>query len=105
MVYCESKATKTTYPFDVIRGTVNSPCSDDPLCQAVEKAIKAGLTVVIAAGNSGPGRRTIESPGISPSAITVGAVDDRRTLTQRTTGLPRIQAADLHREGERNQTS
>ncbi|CAH1059853.1 Serine protease AprX [Paenibacillus pseudetheri] len=64
-------------------GTVNSPCADDPLCQAVEKAIKAGLTVVIAAGNSGPGRRTIESPGISPSAITVGAVDDRRTLTQK----------------------
>lgn len=64
-------------------GTVNSTCADDPLCQAVEKAIKAGLTVVIAAGNSGPGRRTIESPGISPSAITVGAVDDRRTLTQK----------------------
>jgi serine protease AprX len=64
-------------------GTVNSSCADDPLCQAVEKAIKAGLTVVIAAGNSGPRRRTIESPGTSPSAITVGAVDDRRTLTQK----------------------
>ncbi|WP_209445809.1 S8 family peptidase [Paenibacillus etheri] len=64
-------------------GTVNSTCVDDPLCQAVEKAIRAGLTVVIAAGNSGPKRSTIESPGISPSAITVGAVDDRRTLTQK----------------------
>lgn len=65
-------------------GTVNAPCcADDPLCQAVEKATKAGLTVVIAAGNSGPGRSTIESPGISPSAITVGAVDDRRTLVQK----------------------
>jgi serine protease AprX len=64
-------------------GTVNSSCADDPLCQAVEKAIKAGLTVVIAAGNSGPRRGTIESPGTSPSAITVGAVDDRRTLTQK----------------------
>lgn len=64
-------------------GTVNSPCADDPLCQAVEKAVKAGLIVVIAAGNSGPKRSTIESPGISPSAITVGAVDDRRTLTQK----------------------
>lgn len=63
-------------------GAVNPPCSEDPLCQAVEKAVKAGLTVVIAAGNSGPGRKTIESPGICPSAITVGAVDDRRTLVQ-----------------------
>ncbi|MGN7760767.1 S8 family peptidase [Paenibacillus sp. 22594] len=64
-------------------GPVSTSCKDDLLCQAVEKAVKAGLTVVIAAGNSGPGRKTIESPGISPSAITVGAVDDRRTLTQK----------------------
>ncbi|MNO30522.1 Serine protease AprX [compost metagenome] len=64
-------------------GPVSTSCNDDLLCQAVEKAVKAGLTVVIAAGNSGPGRKTIESPGISPSAITVGAIDDRRTLTQK----------------------
>lgn len=64
-------------------GPVNTSCKDDPLCQAVEKAVQAGLTVVIAAGNSGPGPKTIESPGISPSAITVGAVNDMRTLTQR----------------------
>lgn len=63
-------------------GPVNTSCEDDLLCQAVEKAVKAGLTVVIAAGNSGPGRRTIESPGVSPSSITVGAVDDRRTVPQ-----------------------
>ncbi|NJJ41993.1 S8 family peptidase [Paenibacillus apii] len=63
-------------------GPVNSPCSDDPLCQAVEQAVKAGLSVVIAAGNGGPGYGTIETPGNSPSAITVGAVDDRRTLLQ-----------------------
>lgn len=63
-------------------GSVNTAWEDDPLCQAVEKAAKAGLIVVIAAGNSGPGRSTIESPGNSPSAITVGAVDDRRSLVQ-----------------------
>ncbi|QWU17938.1 serine protease AprX [Paenibacillus sophorae] len=63
-------------------GPINSSYKDDPLCQAVEQAVKAGLTVVIAAGNGGPGYGTIESPGNSPSAITVGAVDDRRTLPQ-----------------------
>lgn len=63
-------------------GPVYTSSGDDPLSQAVEKAVKAGLTVVIAAGNSGPGRGTVESPGISPSAITVGAVDDRRTVKQ-----------------------
>jgi len=63
-------------------GPAFSPCKDDLLCEAVEKAVQAGLTVIIAAGNSGPGRATIESPGISPSSITVGAVDDRRTVVQ-----------------------
>ncbi|MDF2723614.1 MAG: hypothetical protein K0Q59_3289 [Paenibacillus sp.] len=63
-------------------GKADTSCGDDPLCQAVGKAVKAGLVVVIAAGNSGPGRRTIESPGNNRSAITVGAVDDRRTITQ-----------------------
>ncbi|WP_238654703.1 S8 family peptidase [Paenibacillus piscarius] len=64
-------------------GPVAPDVKDDLLVQAVERAVKAGLTVVIAAGNHGPGRRTVESPGISPSAITVGAVNDRRTLTQK----------------------
>ncbi|CQR54819.1 S8 family peptidase [Paenibacillus riograndensis] len=64
-------------------GPISTSCRDDLLCQAVEKAVQAGLTVVIAAGNSGPGRKTIESPGISPAAVTVGAVDDRRTLPQK----------------------
>lgn len=64
-------------------GPVTSSAKDDILVQAVEKAVKAGLTVVIAAGNSGPRRATVESPGISPSAITVGAVNDRRTVTQK----------------------
>ncbi|MCL6602870.1 MAG: S8 family peptidase [Paenibacillus sp.] len=63
-------------------GPVSTSCEDDPLCQAVEKAVRAGLTVVVAAGNRGPGRSSIESPGNSPLAITVGAVDDRRTLVQ-----------------------
>lgn len=63
-------------------GPVSNSGEDDLLTQAVEKAVKAGLTVVISAGNSGPGPRSIDSPGISPFAITVGAVNDRRTITQ-----------------------
>ncbi|TYP79078.1 S8 family peptidase [Paenibacillus methanolicus] len=57
-------------------------CQDDLLCQAVERAVRSGIVVVAAAGNNGPGQGTIESPGNSPSAITVGAVDDRRTIAQ-----------------------
>jgi serine protease AprX len=58
-------------------------CSDDPVCRAAERAWRAGLVVVTSAGNSGPASRSIESPGISPLLITVGAADDRRTVTQR----------------------
>jgi subtilisin family serine protease len=58
---------------------------DDPLCRAVQRAVDAGIVVVAAAGNFGldpDGRRVyggITSPGISPSAITVGAVDTHGT--------------------------
>src|SRR6185312_728324 len=52
---------------------------DDPLCQEVEKAWKAGITVVVAAGNGGRntpanGYGTISAPGNDPRVITVGAM-------------------------------
>jgi serine protease AprX len=51
----------------------------DPLCQAVEKAWKAGIVVVVAAGNGGRdttygGYGTIQVPGNDPLVITVGAM-------------------------------
>lgn len=62
-------------------GTIpNSSQSKDPLCRAVDKAIKSGLVVVAAAGNNGPDKESILSPGISREVITVGAVDDKRTI-------------------------
>ncbi len=53
----------------------------DPLDQAVEKAWAAGITVVVSAGNSGPGNGTILSPGDDPLVITAGAVDDGGQVT------------------------
>ncbi|WP_396453270.1 S8 family serine peptidase, partial [Actinomadura sp.] len=58
---------------------------DDPLVQAVERAVSAGLVVVTSAGNWGTlpdGTRVrdgITSPGNAPSAITVGALDTMGT--------------------------
>jgi serine protease AprX len=57
-------------------------CNNDPLCQAVSKAVRAGLVVTVSAGNDGPGKGSIDSPGISPSAITVGATNDRSTVRE-----------------------
>lgn len=63
-----------------IGSPTNNPCNKDPLCRAVTEAVDNGITVVVAAGNSGPNERTILSPGINPHVITVGAVDDKRTI-------------------------
>lgn len=55
--------------------------SYSPLDKAVMAAWEKGLTMVVAAGNRGPGKYTISSPGVCPHVITVGALDDRSTAT------------------------
>src|SRR2546427_2546353 len=62
----------------------------DPLCRAVASAVRKGIVVVVAAGNDGgvgTGFGTITSPGNAPSAITVGAMDDRNTVPLNDDGL------------------
>ena len=51
----------------------------DPWAQAAEKAWEAGIMVVVAAGNEGPGEGTVSTPGIDPKVLTVGAIDDQNT--------------------------
>jgi len=54
----------------------------DPMSAAVEIAWRRGLVVVAASGNGGPQGGTVETPGIDPYVITVGATDDRGTLSR-----------------------
>jgi len=61
---------------------VTAPAKFDPLVQAVESAVRRNIIVVVAAGNDGPGYASINSPGNSPSAITVGAADGKTTVTR-----------------------
>jgi serine protease AprX len=49
----------------------------DPLNYAVERLWTQGVTVLVAAGNSGPSLGTIMKPGDDPMVITVGAYDDK----------------------------
>lgn len=77
----ETKDKYNTKILNLSLGTpANVPSDKDPLCKAVDAATKAGLIVIVAAGNSGPKEGTILSPGISKNVITVGAVDDKRTI-------------------------
>ena len=75
---------KSKYNIRVINLSLGRPIFEsyalDPLCQAVEQAWKAGIVVVVAAGNNGrdlalntEGYGTIEAPGNDPYALTVGA--------------------------------
>lgn len=52
---------------------------DDPVVKAVDAAWDNGISVFVAAGNSGPDSQSIASPGISPKIITIGAADDNDT--------------------------
>ena len=78
---------QSTYNIRVINLSLGRPITQsyttDPLCQAVEAAWKAGIVVVVAAGNGGrdnsqgtQGYGTITSPGNDPYVITVGASND-----------------------------
>lgn len=55
----------------------------DVLATGAERLWDEGLFVVAAAGNSGPKTRTITTPGVSAKLLTVGASDDKRTMTPR----------------------
>ena len=67
----------------------------DPLCRAVRAAVNAGVVVVVAAGNQGQvgsGFGTILSPANEPSAVTVGAMDDSRTVAREDDVLAKFSA-------------
>ena len=67
---------------------VMEPAATDPLDQAVLKATSAGIAVIASAGNTGkaadgtPILGGITSPGNSPYAITVGAINTKGTVTR-----------------------
>ena len=59
---------------DIISMSIGGPAlTYDPLMQAVDWAYSMNVTVIVAAGNSGPGYKTVESPAAAHGAIAVGA--------------------------------
>ncbi len=61
-------------------GTDDIEGEDAALVRGVNAAWDAGLVVVAAAGNNGPKKGTITTPGISRKIITVGSSDDAETV-------------------------
>lgn len=90
---------KAALGIDVVNLSLGHPiyeaAATDPLVQAVEKATRAGLVVVVAAGNVGENPETgvvgyagVMSPGNAPSAITVGAVKTKGTVERSDDRIP-----------------
>ncbi|MBA2303097.1 MAG: S8 family peptidase [Acidobacteria bacterium] len=74
---------------------IYEPAGQDPLVQAVEAAVRAGIVVVAAAGNHGVSTKTgqagyagVVSPANAPSAITVGVVKTFDTTTRLDDRIP-----------------
>jgi serine protease AprX len=86
-------AHRTQYNIRVINLSLGHPVTEsaatDPLCEAVAHAAQAGIVVVVSAGNNGrtaDGRTvlgSITSPGNSPYALTVGALNTWGTVDRR----------------------
>jgi subtilisin family serine protease len=68
--------------FDVLSMSFGATADTNPdiTVTATEAAVAAGRIVVIAAGNDGPDATTIGTPGIAPSAITVGATSNAHVV-------------------------
>jgi len=63
---------------------------NSPLCQTIERAVREGIVVVCAVGNAGmaPGHPVLP-PACSPSAISVGGLDDQNSLDRARRGMYR----------------
>jgi minor extracellular serine protease Vpr len=66
---------------DIINLSLGVNRTNDKIEDAINQAVKNGIVVVAAAGNSGPDLRTIGSPGKDPYAITVGATYNNITAS------------------------
>lgn len=62
----------------------------NPLCELVEEAVRVGLIVVCAVGNAGLApNHPVLPPASSPSAISVGGLDDQNSLDRARRGMYR----------------
>ena len=66
-----------------VGGDYEASYLDDPICEGVEAAARAGILVCSAVGNAGysPGHAVIP-PASSPSALSVGGFNDRNRLSR-----------------------
>jgi serine protease AprX len=98
--------SKSAYNIRVINLSLSSAAAEsyktDPLDAAVEQAWNSGITVVAAAGNEALTNDGVTfSPANDPWVITVGALDDRGTMTRLDDALAPWSSRGLTQDGVR----
>jgi serine protease AprX len=66
-----------------VGGDYEASYLDDPICEGVEEATRAGILVCAAVGNAGHSKKhAVIPPASSPSALSVGGFNDRNRLSR-----------------------
>lgn len=75
----------------IISMSLGGPQAQSTLQQAVDNAWYAGLLVVCAAGNTGPGEGTVNYPGKYASAVAVAAMDYNENIPEWSSRGPEVE--------------
>lgn len=78
---------------NIISMSLGSPYPDEIIHRAIVEAVRAGVIVVCAAGNSGPAANTVEYPGKWSEAIAVGAINANRQVATFSSRGPEVAIA------------
>ena len=70
----------TVLKVHVISLSLGGPSPDDYLPPAINRAVAAGVLVIVAAGNDGPRENTDGYPARYPGVVSVAACDDQRKV-------------------------
>ncbi|MBE1492445.1 S8 family serine peptidase [Plantactinospora soyae] len=77
----------------VVNLSLGGPAAEgpDPVTEALDAlSASSGTLFVVSAGNAGPGRQTVATPGTADRALTVGAVDGRDGIADFSSRGPRL---------------
>lgn len=78
---------------DLINMSLGTPSESNAMKQAVEAVYNAGITIVAAAGNSGPDNNTVLYPGKYPQVIAVSAIDQEDKIAYFSSVGPEVDLA------------
>lgn len=78
---------------DVISMSLGSQSPDNLIHSAIQKAVAAGITVVVAAGNDGPYPNSVDYPGRWPEVISVGSINSQGRVSSFSSRGPEVDIA------------